>query len=159
MKYVLIATLFLFTIGFQVDLLAQGGRGGLAPQGRGGGQQRGGRGAAEEQGTFELRGLPGGRWHVSASKAGFVTMSFGQRRPFQAGRPIELADAQTMERVDLVLPRGAAITGRLVDEFGTLSHARARRRSGTSWCRARAASRRLASRRRATTGAPSACMG
>jgi protocatechuate 3,4-dioxygenase beta subunit len=72
----------------------------------------------DEQGAFELRDLPGGRWNVSASKAGFVTMSFGQRRPFEAGRPIELADAQTMERVDLVLPRGAAITGRLVDEFG-----------------------------------------
>ena len=72
----------------------------------------------DEQGVFELRNLPGGRWNVTASKAGFVTMSFGQRRPFEAGRPIELADAQTMERVDLVLPRGAAITGRLLDEFG-----------------------------------------
>ena len=72
----------------------------------------------DEQGAFELRDLPGGRWNVTASKAGFVTMSFGQRRPFEAGRPIELADAQTMERVDLVLPRGAAINGRLVDEFG-----------------------------------------
>ena len=72
----------------------------------------------DEQGAFELRDLPGGRWNVTASKAGFVTMSFGQRRPFEAGRPIEIADAQVMERVDLVLPRGAAITGRLLDEFG-----------------------------------------
>ncbi|MDA1184130.1 MAG: carboxypeptidase-like regulatory domain-containing protein [Acidobacteria bacterium] len=72
----------------------------------------------DEQGMFELRDLPTGRWNVTASKAGFVTMSFGQRRPFEAGRPIELSGAQTLERVDLVLPRGAAITGRLVDEFG-----------------------------------------
>ena len=72
----------------------------------------------DEQGTFELRDLSGGRWDVTASKAGFVTMSFGQRRPFEAGRPIEIADAQVMERVTLVLPRGAAITGRLLDEFG-----------------------------------------
>ena len=72
----------------------------------------------DEQGVFELRDLPGGRWNITASKAGFVTMSFGQRRPFEAGRPIEITDAQIMERVDLVLPRGAAITGRLLDEFG-----------------------------------------
>ncbi len=72
----------------------------------------------DEQGTFELRDLPGGRWAITASKAGFVTMSFGQRRPFEAGRPIEIADAQVMERVNLVLPRGAAINGRLLDEFG-----------------------------------------
>ena len=72
----------------------------------------------DEQGNFELRDLPGGRWAVTASKAGFVTMSFGQRRPFEAGRPIEIADAEVMERVNLVLPRGAAINGRLLDEFG-----------------------------------------
>ena len=72
----------------------------------------------DEQGNFELRDLPGGRWTVTASKAGFVTMSFGQRRPFEAGRPIEIADAEVMERVNLVLPRGAAINGRLLDEFG-----------------------------------------
>ena len=165
MKYLLTATLFMFIIGLQANLLAQGGRGELGPQGRGGGRQAGGqqggaRGATEEpagtavirgrvltadtgtpvrraqvravaagrrgnrlvttdeQGRFELRDLPAGRWNITASKAGFVTMSFGQRRPFEAGRPIEITDDQTMERADLVLPRGAAITGRLLDEFG-----------------------------------------
>ncbi len=74
--------------------------------------------ATDEQGAFELRDLSGGRWDVTASKAGFVTMSFGQRRPFEEGRPIEVADAEVMERVDFWLPRGAAINGRLLDEFG-----------------------------------------
>ena len=72
----------------------------------------------DEQGNFEFRDLAGGRWNVIASKAGFVTMRFGQRRSFEAGRPIEVADAQVMERVNFSLPRGAAITGRLLDEFG-----------------------------------------
>ena len=70
------------------------------------------------QGAFEFRDLPAGRWDVTASKAGFVTMRFGQRRPFEAGRPIEVADAQVMERVNFSLPRGAAINGRVLDEFG-----------------------------------------
>lgn len=72
----------------------------------------------DAQGAFEFRDLPAGRWDLTASKAGFVTMRFGQRRPFEAGRPIEVADAQTLERVNFSLPRGAAITGRVFDEFG-----------------------------------------
>ena len=72
----------------------------------------------DPQGAFEFRDLPAGRWDVTASKAGFVTMRFGQRRPLEAGRPIEVADAQVMERVNFSLPRGAAITGRVLDEFG-----------------------------------------
>lgn len=73
---------------------------------------------SDAQGNFEFRDLPSGRWELTASKAGFVTMRFGQRRPFEAGRPIEIADGQTIERVSLMLPRGAAITGRVFDEFG-----------------------------------------
>ncbi len=72
----------------------------------------------DEQGHFEFRDLAGGRWDVTASKAGFLTMRFGQRRSFEAGRPIEVADAEIMERVDFLLPRGSAINGRLLDEFG-----------------------------------------
>ena len=62
MKYLLTATLFMFIIGLQANLLAQGGRGEFAPQGRGGGRQAGGqqggaRGATEEPaGTAVIRG-------------------------------------------------------------------------------------------------------
>ena len=45
-------------------------------------------------------------------------MRFGQRRPFKGGRPIEVADGQIIERVNFSLPRGAAITGHVLDEFG-----------------------------------------
>jgi hypothetical protein len=74
--------------------------------------------STDAEGRFELKDLPAGRWNLSATKAGFVTLSFGQRRPFEAGRPIELAERETMARADFALPRGAAITGRVVDEFG-----------------------------------------
>ena len=81
----------------------------------------GGRGrlvSTDTEGRFELRDMPAGRWEISASKAGFVTLRFGQRRPFEAGRPIELANAQTLDGITIALPRGAAITGRVFDEFG-----------------------------------------
>src|SRR5688500_12033764 len=81
----------------------------------------GGRGrltTTDSEGRFEFKDLPAGRWDISASKAGFVTLRYGQRRPFEAGRPIELADKQVIDRADFSLPRGAAITGQVFDEFG-----------------------------------------
>jgi hypothetical protein len=72
----------------------------------------------DAQGRFEFRDLPAGRFTVSVSKSGFVTMQFGQKRPYEPGTPIELADAQVMEKADVALPRGSVLAGRVVDEFG-----------------------------------------
>jgi hypothetical protein len=72
----------------------------------------------DAQGRFEFKDLPAGRWNLTASKAGFMTLRFGQRRAFEAGSPIEISEGQLMERADFSLPRGAAITGRVFDEFG-----------------------------------------
>ncbi len=47
-----------------------------------------------------------------------MTLRYGQHRAFEAGTPIEIAEGQLMERADFSLPRGAAITGRVFDEFG-----------------------------------------
>ncbi|MBI4266507.1 MAG: carboxypeptidase regulatory-like domain-containing protein [Acidobacteria bacterium] len=82
------------------------------------GAQRAHLASTDADGRFEFDDLPAGRWNLTASKAGFVTLRYGQRRPFEAGRPIELADAQILDRVDFALPRGAVITGRVFDEFG-----------------------------------------
>ena len=72
----------------------------------------------DAQGRFEFRDLPAGRFNVSVSKSGFVTMQFGQKRPYEPGTPIELADGQVMDKADLSLPRGSVLAGRIVDEFG-----------------------------------------
>ncbi len=70
------------------------------------------------QGRYEFRDLPAGRFLVSVSKSGFVTMQYGQNRPFEPGRPLDLADAQKMDKVDVSLPRGGVLAGRVVDELG-----------------------------------------
>jgi Carboxypeptidase regulatory-like domain len=72
----------------------------------------------DAQGRFEVRDLPAGRFTVSASKAGFVTLQYGQRRPSESGTPLELADAQMMDKLVIPLPRGSVISGRISDEFG-----------------------------------------
>ena len=72
----------------------------------------------DAEGRYEFRDLPAGRFSLSASKAGFVAVQYGQTRPFEQGRPVDLADGQVLDKVDITMPRGSAISGRVVDEFG-----------------------------------------
>jgi protocatechuate 3,4-dioxygenase beta subunit len=73
---------------------------------------------SDAQGRYEFSELPAGRFTLSATKSGFVTIQYGQTRPFESGKPIELADAQLLDKADVVMPRGSVIAGRVVDEFG-----------------------------------------
>ena len=74
--------------------------------------------STDAQGRFEFKELPAGRWTIAASKGSYVPLSYGQTRPNEPGKPVELADNQTLERLDITLPRGAIVTGLVVDEFG-----------------------------------------
>jgi protocatechuate 3,4-dioxygenase beta subunit len=72
----------------------------------------------DADGRYEFRDLPAGRYTLTAEKAGFVRLAFGQRRPFEPARPVDLADGQFLDQLDFLLPRGGVIAGRVVDEFG-----------------------------------------
>lgn len=72
----------------------------------------------DARGQYELKDLPAGRYSLSASKGSYVALQYGQTRPFEAGKPLEILDGQTVEKVDFSLPRGGIITGRILDEFG-----------------------------------------
>ena len=72
----------------------------------------------DAQGRFEVRELVAGRYTLTASKGGFVTLQYGQRRPAESGMPLEVGDAQTLDRLIVALPRGSVIGGRITDEFG-----------------------------------------
>lgn len=74
--------------------------------------------STDADGKFEFKDLPAGRYQVSVSKGSFVTLQYGQSRPFEAGKPLQIADGQVVEKVDFALPRGAIITGHVSDEFG-----------------------------------------
>ncbi|MGE3955272.1 MAG: carboxypeptidase regulatory-like domain-containing protein [Vicinamibacterales bacterium] len=84
-----------------------------------GAQIQGGRGAlTDDEGTFDLTELPEGRYTLTAAKTGFITLSYGQRRPLQAGIPIQLAEGQQLTGLDFRLPRGSVIAGHVYDETG-----------------------------------------
>ncbi|OLC83156.1 MAG: hypothetical protein AUH72_05065 [Acidobacteria bacterium 13_1_40CM_4_65_8] len=69
-------------------------------------------------GQFEFNSLRAGTYTLAASKPGYVDVEFAQRRWPGHGQPITVAVGETRDRVDLVLPRTAAIVGRVVDEDG-----------------------------------------
>jgi len=73
---------------------------------------------SDAEGRWELRDLNSGRYTVAASKSGYLKVLYGQQRPFEQGKTIELGQGQSVDKLDVVLPRGGAITGRVVDEFG-----------------------------------------
>jgi protocatechuate 3,4-dioxygenase beta subunit len=72
----------------------------------------------DADGRYEIVELAEGRYNVTASKGGYVTLQYGQRRAFEPGRPVAVADGQDVAQVDIALPRGSVITGRITDEFG-----------------------------------------
>jgi hypothetical protein len=69
-------------------------------------------------GGFEFRELPAARYTLTASKTGYLTLQYGQRRPLEPGKPIDLAAGQALTGLHFALPRGSVITGRVIDEFG-----------------------------------------
>ena len=79
----------------------------------------------DDDGRFEFRGLPLGRWKITAAKTGFVPWQLGQRRPFEAPPLLLLAPGGERATADFSIPTAGAIEGRVFDELGDpVSHAR-----------------------------------
>ena len=72
----------------------------------------------DANGRYELKELPAGKFTLSASKANYVGISYGQTRPRGVGQTIELADGQTLSNLNFTLQRAGVIAGHIVDEFG-----------------------------------------
>src|SRR5215831_17645375 len=69
-------------------------------------------------GAYEFKDLAPGRYSLSVNKGSYVGVSYGQTRPLEPGKTLEVRNAQLLDKIDFSLPRGAVITGRIVDEFG-----------------------------------------
>jgi hypothetical protein len=76
------------------------------------------RGFTDADGQYEIDELPADAYTVTASKTGYVTAEFGQRRFSYPGTQIRLREGERIERIDFTLVRAGAITGRVADENG-----------------------------------------
>ena len=72
----------------------------------------------DDEGRFRLANLPAGRFTLTSIRSGFVRAYYGARRPgLGPGTPIVVTEGQRVD-VAMTMPRGAVITGTVVDAFG-----------------------------------------
>jgi protocatechuate 3,4-dioxygenase beta subunit len=72
----------------------------------------------DDQGRFTFTALPAGRFTMTASKTGYIDTAYGAKQAGRPGTPIQLADAQTIEKLSIRVPKGSVVTGIVVDEHG-----------------------------------------
>jgi hypothetical protein len=68
-------------------------------------------------GKFAVAPVPAGRYVVSAMKAGYATVAFRANGWEQDSR-VDVAAGKIVDGIDIRLPKGAAITGRVLDDLG-----------------------------------------
>ena len=68
------------------------------------------------EGRYELKDLPAGRFTVTVTRAGYLQLRYGQRRPLEQAKPLQVLDKQLLDNIDFSLPRMSVITGRVIDE-------------------------------------------
>ena len=72
----------------------------------------------DDRGEYEILNVPPGSYSMSATRAGYLTIQYGQRRPREAGRHLDVRAGQNLKNMDIALSRGAVLAGRIVDELG-----------------------------------------
>jgi Carboxypeptidase regulatory-like domain len=74
--------------------------------------------STNSDGRYEIRDLPPGEYSLTAERGGYLMLPYGQRRPGEPRKRLQLGEGQTARAIDFALPRVGVISGRVVDETG-----------------------------------------
>ena len=69
-------------------------------------------------GRFELTALLAGRYILTAEKTGFAKTRYGATSELDQPIPVQVSDEASVSDVQIGMSKGAAITGRIVDDLG-----------------------------------------
>jgi hypothetical protein len=70
------------------------------------------------EGRYSFSDLPAGSFVLRVSKPRYLSLEYGQRRPFEPGRRVALEARERIQNVDVLLPRAGVIAGRVLDPGG-----------------------------------------
>jgi len=73
-----------------------------------------------DAGEFSFDNVTSGRYELWVARVGFVTASYGERSPGagRSGIPIVVGEKIRNDNLLVRIPRGGAISGTILDEFG-----------------------------------------
>src|SRR5262245_14855062 len=74
--------------------------------------------STDADGRYEFTELTARQYTLTAQRSGYLTLRFGQRRPNEQGRVLDVGNGQMIENINFALPRMGVISGRVTDEFG-----------------------------------------
>jgi hypothetical protein len=72
----------------------------------------------DDAGEYEFQHVRSGTYSLSANRAGYIGLEYGQQRPLERGLPIFVGLGASLEKIDFALPRASVVTGRIEDENG-----------------------------------------
>jgi hypothetical protein len=76
------------------------------------------RGTTDADGRFTLKDIPSGDYRVAVTRNGYVSESYGARRPLDPGLPLTLSPGKQVDDLIFRMTPAAIITGHVRDENG-----------------------------------------
>ena len=70
------------------------------------------------RGQYLLKDVEPGSYYVSANRSGYVGVQVGQRHTSESGLAVDVKVGAAVTRIDIALPRGSVIGGRITDDVG-----------------------------------------
>ena len=74
--------------------------------------------STDVDGRYEIKDLPAGRYSLTVNRSGYLRLRYGQRRPLEQGKQLDVANGQTLDSIDFAMPKMSVIAGRVTDELG-----------------------------------------